>query len=306
MVRGKKRKSDYFTVFIASNLNKPIVRWALPKFSIYIMLLLIITPILGLFYVVHVNNQLQQENQMMSKSVDLQLNKIAGLQEKVNKMEKTKNDVENKLNQLESLESIMIESIQDLPVNIDPRGGITIPISEKDIKVQEKSINYDLFSDKLIEGYKQTIADIEATNEKLKYIPTARPTSVMRTTSPFGIRNDPFINVLSFHTGIDFPGPTGTPVYAGANGKVILAEYYGSYGKAIIIRHSNTYKTLYGHLSEIQVEQGQSVNKGDQIGLIGSTGRSTGPHLHYEVIKNGEPINPEPFINFLKNYDGIH
>ena len=100
------------------------------------------------------------------------------------------------------------------------------------------------------------------------------------------------------HLGIDFGGPVGTPVHATGNGVVEECSVGAGYGRRIIINHGFNYKTLYGHLEKINVTKGQRVKRGDIIGLLGGTGRSTGPHLHYEVRKNGVSVNP---INFYFN-----
>jgi murein DD-endopeptidase MepM/ murein hydrolase activator NlpD len=116
-------------------------------------------------------------------------------------------------------------------------------------------------------------------------------------TSFFGYRSDPFSSAhAEFHPGIDFKGHRGDAVKSTANGKVIFAGWFGGYGNCVRIRHKNDFETLYGHLSKIKVKIGQKVAVGDNIGLVGSTGHSTGNHLHYEVRKNGKPINPSKFL----------
>jgi murein DD-endopeptidase MepM/ murein hydrolase activator NlpD len=116
-------------------------------------------------------------------------------------------------------------------------------------------------------------------------------------TSVFGYRSDPFDSEhAELHPGIDFQGQKGDPVKTTANGQVIFTGWKGGYGNCIIIKHKNDFETLYGHLSHINVKEGQEVNTGDIIGKVGSTGHSTGNHLHYEVRKNGKPINPVKFL----------
>lgn len=116
-------------------------------------------------------------------------------------------------------------------------------------------------------------------------------------TSVFGYRSDPFNSEhAEYHPGIDFKGQTGDPVKCTANGKVISAGWNGGYGNCIVIKHKNDFETVYGHLSHIGVKVGQDVSVGDVIGKVGSTGHSTGSHLHYEVRKNGKPINPVKFL----------
>lgn len=117
-------------------------------------------------------------------------------------------------------------------------------------------------------------------------------------TSTFGHREDPFGSTgIETHKGVDIQGPHGAHVKAMAKGTVVFAAPKGGYGNCIILKHANGYETLYGHLSKILVREGEQINIGQTIGNIGSTGRSTGPHLHYEIHKNGQKINPQSFLN---------
>lgn len=117
-------------------------------------------------------------------------------------------------------------------------------------------------------------------------------------TSPFGMRENPENpGSREFHPGIDFGLPLGTPVKAAADGVVVLAGEYGGYGRAVVIRHTEGLSTVYGHLSEVKVEEGKKVKQGEVIGLSGSTGRSTGPHLHFEVRKDGQPVDPLQYLS---------
>lgn len=116
-------------------------------------------------------------------------------------------------------------------------------------------------------------------------------------TSFFGYRSDPFDSgSAEFHPGIDFKGQKGDGVKCTATGTVVFAGWYGGYGKCIRIQHIGGLETLYGHLSRIDVKVGQKVEVGDHIGAVGSTGHSTGTHLHYEVRKNGKPVNPVKYL----------
>ncbi len=115
-------------------------------------------------------------------------------------------------------------------------------------------------------------------------------------TSNFGWRIHPILGTERFHSGIDFGADYGSLVYASARGKVIYADWYGGYGNAIIIDHGNGMTTLYGHCSELYVKEGDVVEKGQPISAVGSTGFSTGPHLHFELRANGEPIDPAAYL----------
>jgi murein DD-endopeptidase MepM/ murein hydrolase activator NlpD len=113
-----------------------------------------------------------------------------------------------------------------------------------------------------------------------------------QVTSTYGIRLDPFTKKLAFHAGVDFKADTGTKIEAAMDGVVKFVGRKSMYGNAIILKHDNGYESLYGHLSKTMVRQGQKISQKDIIGLAGSTGRSTGPHLHFELIKNGKKIDP--------------
>lgn len=131
--------------------------------------------------------------------------------------------------------------------------------------------------------------------EELSRIPSILPARGI-IVSNFGYRRDPFTGEWKMHEGIDITAPTGTPVYATANGRVVFAGYKDGYGLCIDISHGNGIITRYAHLSRILVSVGQKVKRNEIIGKVGSTGRSTGSHLHYEVIVNGVPKNPLNYI----------
>ena len=117
-------------------------------------------------------------------------------------------------------------------------------------------------------------------------------------TSTFGQRENPFSGIgIETHKGLDIQGPYGAPVKAMAKGRVVFAGPKGGFGNCIILNHGNGFETLYGHLSKILVNVGEEIEISQQIGNIGSTGRSTGPHLHYEIHKYGQKINPQAFLN---------
>ncbi len=140
-------------------------------------------------------------------------------------------------------------------------------------------------------------AHIDGYRHRLLSVPVRKPVpGEVDISSPFGVRTDPFLGRPAMHTGIDMRGEKGEPVHATANGKVTIAGRDGGYGNLVEINHGNGLSTRYGHLSEIDVKVGQQVHIGQTIGKIGSTGRSTGPHLHYETRINGEPVNPQKFL----------
>ena len=142
------------------------------------------------------------------------------------------------------------------------------------------------------------LAEAERMRRLTATLPLKRPLQgEMETTSGFGYRIDPFTRSMALHTGLDFRDEYGAPVRATAPGKVVTAEWSGGYGRMVEIDHGNGITTRYGHLSKILVKEGDVVDAGDLIALSGSTGRSTGPHLHYEVRRNGNAVDPMRFLN---------
>jgi murein DD-endopeptidase MepM/ murein hydrolase activator NlpD len=140
-------------------------------------------------------------------------------------------------------------------------------------------------------------AQIDRYTQALTTVPVRKPVmGEVDMSSPFGVRTDPFLGRPAMHTGIDLRGETGEPVHVTANGRVTIAGREGGYGNMIEINHGNGLATRYGHLSEIDVKVGQLVRIGQVIGKIGSTGRSTGPHLHYETRVDGDAVNPQKFL----------
>ena len=132
-------------------------------------------------------------------------------------------------------------------------------------------------------------------------IPSSMPVAALRITSPFGMRYHPIHHRYMGHKGVDLAAPSGTPVYASADGVVGKAEWFGGYGNYIQIEHGGEIETRYGHLSGYAVSAGEHVHKGELIGYVGATGDATGPHLHYEVRIAGDAVNPMPYLSVGQN-----
>lgn len=170
----------------------------------------------------------------------------------------------------------------ELVINTSKR----VDVISKELAIQSKSLDEIL---KLAKEKNSLLAAIPA-------IQPVRNENLKQVASGFGYRNDPFTKVRKFHEGMDFSAKTGTPIFATGDGVVQRADNTASgYGNHIVIRHGFGYETLYGHLSKYKCRPGQRVKRGDIIGYVGSTGRSEAPHLHYEVHKNNEVVNP---LNF--------
>ena len=146
-----------------------------------------------------------------------------------------------------------------------------------------------------------SLARMDALQRWLQGIPQVIPAAAQYISSGFGYRSDPFDGDAAFHAGLDFKAPFGAPVFAAAWGRVAFVGQRSGYGNVVEINHGNGLLTRYAHMSAFRTQVGQPVRAGQVIGAVGSTGRSTGPHLHFEVRLNGQPVNPRPFLEVAPN-----
>ena len=193
---------------------------------------------------------------------------------------------------------------------IPNRNGLLYTIKQNE-NIEEVASKYDIQLNRILAFNKiDEMSDIEIGDDI--FLPGAKytlderiekfgqmfslPVTVTRISSLFGYRVHPITKARTKHTGVDIPGSLNTPVYAARKGKVIFAGYSGGYGNLVIVRHDKGYTTYYGHLNKITTKIGANVGVGVMIGRMGSTGNSTGSHLHFEVRRNGEALNPIDFI----------
>ncbi|UQZ85210.1 Murein DD-endopeptidase MepM [Paenibacillus konkukensis] len=180
-------------------------------------------------------------------------------------------------------------------------GGPAHPVTAQQVRTlaRETHASYDSLRQEISElkdrwvQSKQTILE---QREQAQRRPGLWPTGSRTVTSPFGYRKDPFTDKLSFHRGIDIAGKLNDPVLAAAKGTAVTVGYDKFHGHNVVVEHGNGLRTWYMHLNEALVKQGDGVERGQEIGKIGSTGRSTGPHLHYEILHNGKSIDPKPYL----------
>lgn len=141
-----------------------------------------------------------------------------------------------------------------------------------------------------------SLARMNRLEDVLDGVPQIVPTPTGRVTSPYGFRRDPFTGRAAMHNGIDYGGPVGSPIYAAAAGRVVFVGWKGGYGRTVDVEHGNGMMTRYAHLHRYDVAVGDQVQAGETIAGLGNSGRSTGPHLHFEVRVNGNAVNPRPFL----------
>jgi murein DD-endopeptidase MepM/ murein hydrolase activator NlpD len=182
----------------------------------------------------------------------------------------------------------------ELPPRLCKADRASVGTPAQRLKRAEKMVG--CLDDTLSQLQSQTLAHYTA----YMAFPGRDPAPGSRYGSPYGNRVDPFTGHVSFHPGLDMVAPTGTAIYASAGGRVVLAGERNGYGNAIDIRHANGVVTRYGHASRLLVKEGQFVMPGDEIAEVGSTGRSTGPHLHFEVIVGGAQLDPKPYLSLFR------
>lgn len=195
-----------------------------------------------------------------------------------------------------------LAGVKGQELRFDPdggRGGALVTTAPQELSLEELSVRIDRFSRQVDAGSAMLgVLDAVLTEERARgqLLPTALPVPAAAFTSNFGWRIDPFTGSNAFHEGVDFMAEPGTPIFAAAGGVVITSEEHPQYGNMVEIDHGNGLITRYGHASRRSVKVGDVVLRGAKIGEVGSTGRSTGPHLHFEVRINGVAQNPARFL----------
>ena len=228
------------------------------------------------------------------------------LHEKYEQMRWHLAEVESRYEKLIQKE-VQIRSLFDLPeIDLQQRqlgiGGPSSPelVTRSDIEIEaietEKEVDHLLrLSQFELEKYTEVESSMLSVKDRLDHTPSIWPSKGWISRG-YGMKFDPFTGIKQMHRGIDIANHIGTPIVAAADGQISSVRKNGGLGKTVAIKHGYGFITRYAHLSEYKVKQGQIVKRGDIIGLMGSTGYSTGSHLHYEVIRNGKTINPYKYI----------
>ncbi|MBS1759102.1 MAG: M23 family metallopeptidase [Bacteroidetes bacterium] len=239
-------------------------------------------------------------------------NRYNALKGDMSEIEKDLASIQNQMKELENRDNNVYRSIFEANPIPDSARAKEIE-TEKEIANVEKIKDFQL-ADEIMKtlatlkariaaqkkSYDQVESLVKNKEQLLAHTPAIQPVSnkdLNRIASGFGYRIDPVYKTTKFHAGLDFSAPQGTPIYATADGTVTTAGNTGNgYGNHVIINHGYGYETLYGHMVRVKVRNGQTIKRGEVIGWVGSTGKSTGPHCHYEVHKNGEKIDPIYFF----------
>ncbi|WP_377275098.1 peptidoglycan DD-metalloendopeptidase family protein [Rhizobium sp. R86522] len=242
-------------------------------------------PALALGYVPMTGENVADRADRLFSNMTLSLKEIEA--EQLQRIEELANGASQTADEIAAIlrrQGVPIDEQAALPATDAVGGPYLAPQSDRDFNASLNALDVAL-------------TRLETVRDTAKRLPFANPAPGREITSQFGNRPDPFFGGLAMHAGIDFRAPTGTEIRSTGAGKIVTASFSGGYGNMVEIDHGLGLSTRYGHMSRILVSEGDTVETGQILGLAGSTGRSTGPHLHYEVRRNGDPVDPMRFLN---------
>jgi murein DD-endopeptidase MepM/ murein hydrolase activator NlpD len=292
-------------ILLMTSPTAPVREFQLSKRQIVISLIAMLMFLVGINWMIaSIINQtrdtvlfINQSNHPDAKSSSL---KESDYERKLHELQARLEEAQINLDQLAALKEKLknFTNSDSSPVSFDvstAQGGPLRLVRQLDSDQDSYGIRLDRTLEQSI-GLSAQVSELRKaftqTQVALKNSPSGLPLPFeVAASSGLGYRIDPFTNQLAWHDGTDFPAPIGTPILATANGIVIKAGWGGDYGNMVEVRHPNGYVTRYAHAQELSVQVGQAVKKSQVIGKSGSTGRSTGPHLHYEVLRNGIPAS---------------
>lgn len=318
MSRRFKPFKKQFTFLVLPDASSPVLRFRVSAALLVAIPVLICSLLAALliFFLIHEHStgridQLNRQLSSASGSYESQLSSkdaaIEQLQTELIHLSEQAKDVETSMTDLYELESDM-KSLVGIPTakanteTGDGVGGEMAAVTDDDIEQLISETRTRLVSirpkiNELKSRMLSTKLEVQKKSQILRQAPTFWPTKSQHVTSEFGVRIDPFTQHPGVHNGIDISGDVGDSVYAAADGIVKTTGMNAARGNFVVITHPSGMITEYMHLSKIVAHDGDKVKQGDTIGLLGSTGRSTGPHLHFEVLKNEMPVDPRPYLN---------
>lgn len=238
---------------------------------------------------------------IVKRIMDHDSNILVNMKEKQENIETQRSELEDEKTRLVGLKQQASSKKNELNVASRENKDLYTKLA-KNQKELEKALDAEIKESKEIESAIKAIlaaqknSNLAYNGQRYNILKNSEAGKTIRATSLFGNRYHPVLKVYKLHTGIDYGVPTGTPVHAMADGEVIIATYSSGYGNYVVINHGSGISTLYAHNSKLLVKVGDKVKGGEIISKSGNTGYSTGPHLHFEVRKNGTPINPEPYV----------
>lgn len=303
-ISRKSKHDDYFSIILVPNSTNKVktIKISSLRYKLYIASTIALTAVIcfGLYFgnIVLTNVKLKNElakaydiNEQQSKLLAENAEQISSMLQANEQYSKTISEFSEKYKQM--TESYVNGSMNSLTASRGENSRTFINDATELKNILENLQEINKLDSSVVNNLSKTEAKLQT---YIDAIPTLWPV-VGRISSEFGSREDPFNSSEKNHAGMDIAASEGTSIKAAASGKVTFAGKKGNYGNCVIINHSSGITTLYGHASKLLVKEGQKVKKGDVIAKVGSTGRSTGPHLHFEVRINGTPVNPRKYLD---------
>ena len=283
---------------IELTLRQKVVRISLATLSFLVFMMILSYGIFVYFYDTESYQSMKQENKHLKKQYEVLNNRLENITANLEEIEERDDSLYRVILQKDPVP----QSVREVGYGGSERYKNLKGYNNSNLIV-ETARKLDKLSRKLevqSNSYKKVFELAKERRKKIKHTPAIRPVDKSKTyiTSHYGYRFHPIFKKRKMHEGVDFSGPIGTKIRATAKGKVVDVSYSGGYGRSVLVDHGFGYKTKYAHLNKIHVKKGERVDRGEEIGLLGNSGLSTGPHLHYEVRKDNSIENP---INYYFN-----
>lgn len=283
------RRLKPYTILITATGRSAITLTLHPVPLLLGLALLMGLPLTWIGSLLHRNGQLAQQNQTLTTTATEVLTEIHAIGAEITVLKHRAGLSDDDDLELESL---------NLSPDRPPQGGVGYPAAPEAMfnLAQRRLPSLEALLNTTVKPALEDMLEAEA--EQQAAFPNGKPVAgELTVSSEFGLRPNPFgARSYEMHEGIDFAGPVGKPILATAEGVVVAAEYDRGYGNYVKVDHGYSYETLYAHLSELKVDIGDRVRRGDVLGALGSTGRSSGPHLHYGIYRNGQAVNPRYYL----------
>lgn len=282
-----------YTVLITATGKSPITLRLRPVPLLVGLALLVGLPLTWISLLLYQNVHLAQRNQNLAETASEVLTELDAIGNEIEVLKNRAGLPE------QSLENTRVPNSE---AEIPPRGGVAkeAPAEVMFDEARRQLPNLEVVLSRAVKPALEQTLESEA--EQAQAFPNSKPIAGEASiSSEFGLRPNPFgQRGYEMHEGVDFAGPLGKPILATAEGVVVRADYNGGYGNHVRIDHGYNYETLYAHMSDLEVEIGDRVKRGDIVGYLGSTGRSSGPHLHYGVYRNGQAVNPRYYLKLAE------
>jgi murein DD-endopeptidase MepM/ murein hydrolase activator NlpD len=282
-----------YTVLITATGKSPITLRLRPVPLLVGLALVVGLPLTWISLLLYQNVHLAQRNQNLSETASEVLTELDAIGNEIEVLKNRAGLPE------QSLENTRVPNSE---AEIPPRGGVA-EAAPAEVMFDEARRQLPSLEIMLSRAVKPALEQtLESEAEQAAAFPSGKPIAGEPSiSSEFGLRPNPFGHRgYEMHEGVDFSGPVGKPILATAEGVVVRADYNGGYGNHVRIDHGYNYETLYGHMSKLEVKIGDRVERGDVVGYLGSTGRSSGPHLHYSVYRNGQAVNPRYYLKLAE------